>query len=738
MNSPTRPNLNPLANLHKDLPAGLAVFLVALPLCLGIALASGAPLISGVIAGIVGGIVVGFISNSSLGVSGPAAGLTVLVLTGIEQLGLSTFLLAVIFAGLVQIMLSFLRAGIIAYYFPSAVISGMLFGIGLIIILKQIPHALGYDKDYEGDIGFAQSDGFNTLSELSHIFNMISPTAIAISLGALAILLLWETDRVKQTRLGKLVPGSLIAVTGGAVANQILQVSAPDLALLSNHLVTIPVTESHLDLFSQLTFPDFSQFANPSIYSTGFIIAIVASLETLLCTEATDKLDPHKRSTNTNRELLAQGIGNATSGLLGGMPVTQVIVRSSANVQANGQTKTSTIFHGLLLLVSILAIPALLNTIPLATLAAILLVVGFKLAHPTRVKKMYTSGIFHFIPFIATAAGLVFTDLLTGIAIGNGIAVFSILMENYRMGMYFQRTQKGNTSILHLAEHVSFLNKANLLQVLHRQPSNTELIINAMGAKFIDYDVREIINNFKIEAKDRNIDFKFIEMPTAFPIRSKNIQETMTPAEALEILKEGNKRFVNNLHSHHDLLAQVNVTSSGQYPFAIVLSCIDSRTSAELIFDQGLGDIFSVRVAGNVINEDILGCMEYACSVTGSKLIIVLGHTHCGAVRGACSGIELENLTGLLAKIKPAVNHVHQHHAGLSNESLVDKVARQNVQLSMQQILDQSQTLKTLFQQNKIDIVGGMYDIESGEVQFCSTETNFNGEHVDRMVVEGP
>jgi carbonic anhydrase len=712
-------NLSPLKNFRHDLPAGLVVFLVALPLCLGIALASGAPLISGIIAGIVGGLVVGFVSNSSLGVSGPAAGLTVLVFNGIEELGIATFLLAVVVAGLVQIVLSFARAGIIAYYFPSTVISGMLFGIGVIIILKQIPHAFGYDKDYEGDMDFVQSDGYNTLSEISHVIDSLSPTAIAITSIAIVIMLLWQSKWFKATTLGKLIPGSLAAVLSGSIINQLLLIYLPEWALSSSHLVTIPDSGNRLELFNHIVFPDFSQFMNPAIYSTGFIIAIVASLETLLCTEATDKLDPHKRSTNTNRELFAQGIGNTVSGCLGGLPVTQVIVRSSANVQANGQTKASAMFHGFLLLAAVLSIPNLLNMIPLATLAAILLFVGYKLAHPKTLKSMYSTGVFHFIPFIATAAGLVFTDLLTGVAIGTGIAIFSILLENFRMGVYFDSTQKGNATILNLAEHVSFLNKANLLQVLHRQPPNTELIINAMNAKFIDYDVREIISNFAIEAKDRNIDFKFIDMKSVRPNRSKMIQDNMTPAEALDILKQGNKRFMNNLHSHHDLLAQVNITSAGQHPFAIILSCIDSRISSELVFDQGLGDIFSVRIAGNIINSDILGSMEYACGVTGSKLIVVLGHTQCGAVRGACCGVELENLNGLLNKIKPSVDHVRQNHPGLDKDSLVNRVSKHNVSRTIDQILAQSNTLKQLYQEQKIDIVGGMYDINSGEVEFC-------------------
>lgn len=718
--------LSPLNNLNKDLPAGIVVFLVALPLCLGIALASGAPLISGLVAGIVGGLVVGFISNSSVGVSGPAAGLTVLVFNGIEEFGIAAFLFVVIIAGVVQILLSIFKAGIIAYYFPSTVISGMLFGIGVIIILKQIPHAFGYDKDYEGDMDFEQADGYNTLTELEHVMNLISPTAIIISVVALVIMLIWESKAFKTTFLSKLLPGSLIAVMSGTVINQLLQNFAPEMALGSSHLVSIPVSENRLELLNFLVFPDFSQYTNPKIYLTGIIIAVVASLETLLCTEATDKLDPHKRSTNTNRELLAQGVGNITSGFLGGLPVTQVIVRSSANVQAQGQTKTSTMFHGALLLVAVFVIPTILNMIPLATLAAILLVVGYKLAHPKTLMKMFNTGIYHFIPFIATVLGLVFTDLLTGIAIGTGIAIFSILLENFKMGMYFDKTKKGDTSIIHLAEHVSFLNKANLLQVLHRQPSNTELIIDAIHAKYIDYDVREIIHDFKVEAKDRNIDFKFVDMKSSHPVSTKSIQENLSPAEALEILKQGNKRFVANIGTHRDLLTQVNVTSEGQHPFAIILSCIDSRTSAELIFDQGLGEIFSVRIAGNVVNDDILGSMEYACSVSGSKLIVVLGHTNCGAVRGACSDIKLENLTGLLQKIQPSVEHVHHNHGDLTGQEKVDQVAKENVSHTMRQILEQSETLKELVDNNKIDIVGGMYDMKTGEVEFCTEKPQFS------------
>ncbi|MGR9100382.1 MAG: bifunctional SulP family inorganic anion transporter/carbonic anhydrase [Gammaproteobacteria bacterium] len=710
-------DLSPTKNLRQDFLAGIAVFLVALPLCLGIALASGAPITSGIMAGIVGGIVVGIFSGSALGVSGPAAGLVVLTYNGIEQMTFPVFLLSVMFAGVVQIVLGKLRAGIIGYYFPSAVISGMLVGIGLIIILKQIPHAVGYDRDYEGDMDFSQPDGYTTFSELDHMVNFISPSAIVVALVSLAILILWETPFIKRFRFSRLLPASLLAVVSGVVINQVFELFLPDFALSAKHLVSIPIGDSGLGFFSHLVYPDFSQLHNTAVYSTGLIIAVVASLETLLCLEATDKLDPHKRITSTNRELVAQGIGNIASGLVGGIPITQVVVRSSANIQAKARTKASTIIHGGLLFLAVLLIPHWINLIPLASLAALLLMVGYKLSHPRNMIKMYRSGPYHFIPFIATVLGLVFTDLLTGITIGMAIAMGSILLENYRMGMYFHKKQRDNKTIIHLAEHVSFLNKANLLQMLNHQPPRSELIIDATGAKFIDYDVREIIENFKIEARDKKIDFKLIEMPE-YHVVSKVIQQGMTPDEALELLKEGNQRFVNNLRTRHDLLSQVNITSAGQFPFAIMLSCIDSRTSAELIFDLGLGDIFSARIAGNVVNPDIIGSMEFACSIAGSKLIVVLGHSHCGAIKGACSGVELENLTGLLDKIKPSVVKVRQDHGDLPEDVFANHVATENVRQTTRRILADSHTLRYLYDQKKIGIVGGMYDIETGEVKF--------------------
>jgi MFS superfamily sulfate permease-like transporter len=402
-------------NLKHDLPASIIVFLVAVPLCLGIALASGAPLFSGIIAGIVGGIVVGSLSGSPLGVSGPAAGLAVIVLAAIEDLGaFESFLLAVVVAGAIQLLLGFLRAGIIGYYFPSSVIKGMLTGIGLIIILKQIPHAFGYDADPEGSLAFQQPDGHNTFSELYYMLDFISPGALVVTSLSLLILILWEQPFMKRIRLFQLVQGPLVVVALGVLLNMFFQ-NFPTFTISKEHLVQLPTFSNFTGFIGNFTFPDFSQFGNPQIYTVAITMAVVASLETLLSVEAIDKLDPYKRVTPTNRELKAQGIGNMLSGLIGGLPVTQVIVRSSANIQSGGRTKTSAIAHGILMLSCVVAIPHVLNMIPLASLAAILFLVGYKLAKPKLFIDMYQKGWIQFVPFLVTVLGIMFTDLLYGI-----------------------------------------------------------------------------------------------------------------------------------------------------------------------------------------------------------------------------------------------------------------------------------------------------------------------------------
>lgn len=719
------------ANLKHDLPAGIVTFLISIPLSLGIALASGAPLFAGLIGGVIGGILVAPLGGSSLSITGPTAALAIIVLATIQELGFSGFLLALLIAGLIQIVMGLSKAGVIAYYFPSSVINGMLSAIGIILFLKQIPHAIGYDLDYEGDSSFIQADNYSSFSELLHMFEFSSPTAIIIALISLGILILWEQPFMKKQRFFQLFQGVLIALFTSVLINYGLQNFYPDLALTGHHLVMMPILENPLDLLNQLHYPDFSQFNNPAIYMAALTFAVVASLKTLLSAEAIDKMDPYKRVTNTNRELIAQGIGNTCCGLIGGLPLAQVIVRSSVSIQSGATTKASAIVCGLLLLFSIIFIPFLLNMIPLASLASVLLVVGFKLIRFDVFKTMYKAGMYHFLPFCITVLSMVFTDLLIGLAIGMITAIFSILLENYKSDFYFNKSDIGNKTIIRLPEHVSFLNKANIQKTLEQRPDCSEVIIDATRSKYIDYDVFEIIENFKTEAKLRQIKLTLQNWRgygALDPIENAraptfDIQQALTPTTALTILKEGNERFVNNLKANRNLLEQINDTRQGQFPFAIVLSCMDSRTSVELIFDQGLGDVFSLRVAGNVINDDILGSMEFACKLAGSKLIVVLGHSHCGAIKGACDHVELNHLSTLLSKIKPAVDAVYEEQSTefkLDKEQLVQKVADKNVQLAVAQVRSKSTVLETMEKSDEIAIVGAMYNIETGKVQFYS------------------
>lgn len=497
------------SKVKKDLPASLVVFFVALPLCLGIALASGAPLFSGLIAGIVGGIVVGSISGSPLGVSGPAAGLAVVVLNAISELGsFEIFLTAVILAGVIQILLGFFKAGVIGYYFPSSVIKGMLTGIGIIIILKQIPYAFGYDADYEGSMGFWQMDGENTFSELINMLNYINPGAVIVSAVSLFILIFWDKVLMKKSKAFTILQGPLVAVLFGIGYQYFSSVYFPGLALGSSNLVNVPVSDDLGSFVSQFTFPDFTAFGQIELYIVAVTMAVVASLETLLSVEAVDKLDRHKRTTPTNRELIAQGTGNIVSGLIGGLPITQVIVRSSANVQSGGETKLSTIIHGTLLLLCVMIIPHFLNLVPLAVLACVLFVVGYKLAKPSLFRSMYKLGWKQFTPFFITIVGIVFTDLLIGITLGLIVAVFIILRNNYK-NSHFLKMQESHNGDKHvnivLAEEVTFLNKAHIQNQLNNVPDGSDVTIDLRSTKSMDYDVTEIIHNFKQTADDRNI-----------------------------------------------------------------------------------------------------------------------------------------------------------------------------------------------------------------------------------------
>lgn len=528
-----------IKNLKSDLPSGLVVFLVALPLCLGIALASGAPLFSGLISGIVGGIVIGSLSNSQLSVSGPAAGLAALVLGAITTIGnFPLFLCAVLIAGILQIILGSAKLGGIANYIPSSVIKGMLTSIGILIIAKQIPHAFGYDKDEKGNATELIPYGYENMHELLQPIHHIEVGVTIICVVAILIMLLWEKPFIKK-RI-PFIPGALVAVVAAVVINEIWQVSGSMLAVKDEHLVQIPVAGSASEFFSFFTFPDFNGFLDSRVIMYGIFIAIIASLETLLSIEAIDNLDPQRRVTNTNKELFAQGVGNSVAGLIGGLPITSVIVRSSANVNSGAKSKMSAIIHGMLLLVCVILIPFLLNKIPLSALAAILLLTGYKLAKPAFFKLMFKNGKYQFIPFVVTVAVILAIDLfgiypplggkglVIGVFAGILAAAGAILHGNLKNSYYFheEKHKEGQTINIDLSEEVSFLNKAAIRETLDHMPAKSSVVIDASNTKYIDFDILELIKEFRdIKAPLKNIRLELRNFKDVYKIENKsNVQ----------------------------------------------------------------------------------------------------------------------------------------------------------------------------------------------------------------------
>lgn len=731
-------------SLRHDIPSSIAVFLVALPLCLGIALASGVPLMGGLLAGIIGGIVVGALSGSHTSVSGPAAGLVAIVLAQVAALtepgmteveGYQRFLVAVFIGGALQIVLSVLKAGFIAYYFPSSVIRGLLAAIGLILILKQIPHAIGYDQVAEGDFTFFQEDGYNTFSEIGHMFVGLSHAAVVISVVSLVILIGWERSSwLKRSP----VPGALIAVVIGTAINEVLLRVAPDFALGQSHRVSLGGSEAEGSL-GWFIFPDWTAFAVPKVYLAGVTIAIVASLETLLNLEAVDKLDRQKRVSPANRELLAQGVGNMCAGMVGGLPITSVIVRGSANVYSGAKSKASTILHGVWLVGTIALIPGVLEMIPLSSLAAILIFTGYKLANPAIFRDMFSRGWNQFLPFLFTVVAIVMTDLLLGIIIGLFIGVFFILRSMERAPFLRVKAQPTYREVtrLKLGQHVTFLNRSRMLKTLDRFEPGSHVILDATETEYIDADVLELIREFRdIKAPARKIDLSMVGFEHRYDLKDQlsyidtatpEIQLELTPVQTLELLWEGNVRYRQGELTDRDWSHQRRQTLKSQHPHAALLGCIDSRVPSELVFDLGIGDLFVARVAGNVVNDDILGSLEYAGEVARVNLIVVLGHTNCGAVGAACAGTQLGHVTGLLAKIEPCVESVAAEHPqwDRSSHEFCDAVVRCNVERTMDLVVEQSQIIRRLVAEDELQIVGGVYDLETGEVEFF-------GEFVDQ------
>ncbi len=728
--------------LPRDATAGLVVFLVALPLCLGVALASNAPLFAGLLGGIVGGVVIGLVSQSQTSVSGPSPAMTAIVAALIVQLGsFEAFLLSVVVAGLILIVMGLVKAGALAAFVPSGVIKGLIAAIGIILVLKQLPHLLGDDRDPEDDMSFFQPDNENTFSELVAMLNDVQLGAAVIGLFSLLLLLIWDRlPRLKKTG----IPPALLVIVISVGLNLLFRQLGGRWGIDPSHLVQVPIAESCSHLMSFLKFPDFSVWTNPAVYVGAVSIAIVSALETLLNVEAVDKLDPQKRVSPPNRELIAQGVGCVVAGCIGGLPTSSVIVRSSVNLNAGAETKLATIIHGVLFMVCVALLPNVLNLIPLSCLAAILVMTGMRLASLSLIRQMWREGKYQFTPFAVTLLAIIFSNLITGIAIGLCVSLAFVLYSNLKrpLNAVVEKHLSGEVLHIELPNQVSFLNRAALNDTLNSIPRGGHVLLDARNTSYIDPDILSLLREFKdkvapvhgvtISLSGFRQRYQFADVIHYADYSTRELQGQMTPQQALQILIDGNERFRTGRRLTRDLARQMLATAQGQHPIAVILSCIDSRSPAELIFDLGLGDIFSVRVAGNVVSPKVLGSIEYACAVAGAKLVLVLGHTRCGAVTASVQfAIEkkdpvaatgCQNLGAIVQDIQHSIDPALLNRCScLKGDEFangVDEVASNNVRCSVRQLLEQSQTLKSMHESGAINIMGAMYDIGSGKIDF--------------------
>lgn len=736
-------------HLKFDFIAAIVVFLVAVPLCLGIALASNAPLFSGLLGGMIGGIVVGSLSGSPVSVSGPAAGMATLVAVSVTQLGsFNNFLLALTFAGLLQCLIGLCRAGFISDYVPSNVVQGLLCAIGILLIVKQLPLAFTLSNNLvELKTHLLETTEEFALAPFYGLYSHLNGGATLLTFISFAILIYFEkTDRPSL----KNIPSPILVVILGIILNDLFIFLNSSLAQTSPQLVQIPNHDSFFGFVNHIQFPNWEAWTNPQIYVNAILICIVASLESLLNIKAAEKLDRKKRTSSKNQELLAQGVGNLCAGLLGAIPITSVIVRTSVNIQAGSRTKFSAVLHGVLLICAVLLIPKWLNKIPLSSLAAILIFTGYKLTKPAVYITMYKQGLNRFIPFIATVISIVAFNLLEGILMGLAISFFYILKSNSqsRIDIIKEIFPTGIANRLVLPQQISFLNKAALIAELDALPKGSLLTIDARYANYIDQDIIEFIQEFRQgQAKYNKIHLNLIGFKDHYDIHnfidfinvtSYNLQTSLTPQAVLKILKEGNQRFLNDTRIHRSAKLDIQQTAATQRPIAVVLGCIDSRVPVETIFDMSFGDIFCIRIAGNVVNQDILASIEYACHIIGAKLIVVLGHTHCGAIQAACDGVEQGHVTQLLAKIHPAIQaetETRDNRTG-KNPDFVQHVTQYNVANTIQQIYQLSPILRKLLLEDVVGISGAIYDVKSGLVNFDDyssilTRLDEENEHAD-------
>lgn len=715
-----------------DLMASIVVFLVAVPLCLGIALASGAPLYSGMISGIIGGLVVGFLSPSAISVSGPAAGIAAVVLLALNQLhDFPTVLLAIFLSGLLQLIASYKNYGFFADYFPSTVIKGMLSAIGILLILKQIPLAFTLSKNFtELKSHLLDVDEGSFLHPLMILSYHINTGAVFLS--TLSLVLLIYLDNTKKSWLKKL-PAAIIVVIIGTLLNEWFTATHSILTQHGPHLVNIPSAFDSKEFSSQLISPNWQALNNPKVYFYALIFACITSLESLLNITASEKLDKKHRMVDKNKELFAQGVGNMLAGLFGGIPITSVVIRTTVNIENHAKTKLSTMMHGLFLLASFFLLADLINRIPVCILAAILIHTGYKLTKPKIYLKIYQQGLIRFIPFIVTVIAVVLFNLLFGVVLGLLVNIYFILKYNSqaRIDIIQENYATGITNRLILPQQTTFLNKASIIAELNAIPKFSQLIIDARYAEFIDKEIIETIQEFAQEqAPERDISLNLIGFKEKYEIHDHidfinvstyDAQSQLSPIEVLSILQQGNERFLRDQGIHRSNKMDIQYTSETQHPIAIVLGCIDSRVPVETVFDMTFGDIFCVRIAGNVINDDVLASIEYGCDVVGAKLIVVLGHLGCGAIQSACNDVQHGHITQLLAKIKPSIE-VGTELAN-DSENLIQEVTHLNIAHSMIEIFNKSQILKNLIIEGKVGIIGAMYDVSSGEVHFSDYQT---------------
>ncbi|MBL8890486.1 MAG: bifunctional SulP family inorganic anion transporter/carbonic anhydrase [Planctomycetaceae bacterium] len=726
----------------RDLCSGVVLFLIAAPIGVGIATTLGLPPQSGLVAAIIGGLVVGVLSGSKCSVAGPSAGLSLILVNELQVLAsIERFWLALLLAGGIQFLFGRFGLGKLSYFMPSSVVRGLIAAVGLILILKQIPHMLGHDVDPMGEMSFWQQDLQNTFSELLKIPSDFFMSATLIS--AVCLLILLGTDLLQRRfPWASLMPGTLLALAVGTILSLVLKQLDPTWGLEARHFLQLAPWESGNRWAGVFVLPNVQDLLNPLVYVAAMLIAVVASLETLLALDAVDRMDPEQRSSSPNRELMAQGVGNLLCGIFGGLPLTSRLQFSQLNLMSGGKTQMATILHGSLLLASFAMIPLYLNVIPLACIATVLFYVGTKLLTPYLIRDVWNEGRYQFLPFLATALAIVFTEKLIGAAIGLSVSLLFILTSSLRRPLrrVLEKHLTGELLHIQLPNQTSFLYRAGLEQALREAKPGTHILLNAQDADYIDPDVLRLVKDFKektapkqgVEVSLRGFrdryelrdETKFIDYST------RELQEKLTPSDVLKMLQEGNARFKAGESNFRDYAAQLTTTGAGQFPFAAVLSCIDSRAPVETILDLGLGDIFSVRIAGNVVGPKVLGSLEYACGVAGSKLILVLGHTKCGAVTAAvkfnASGADPEQATGcrhlnaIVDRVNPAIDHGQCLAAGEGDSfsRYVESVTKENVIQAVRQIVEQSPILGRLAGEGKIGVVGAVYDVAAGEVEF--------------------